>query len=146
MKSVKDLLAHAKAQPGKWSFGSSGIGTSVHLGGELFKIAAGVDLGGGQTWQHLYAAGRIAPAQPAGAAFDFAAQADFPGAPALPATPHTDHPPHPSMLEYDMSDNELRTKLLKVPLKLEDGHVLLPEGPGLGIELDMDAVERYRVC
>ena len=65
---------------------------------------------------------------------------------ALPATPHTEHPPHPSMLEYDMSDNELRTKLLKTPLKLEDGHVLLPDGPGLGIELDWDAVERYRVC
>jgi D-galactarolactone cycloisomerase len=65
---------------------------------------------------------------------------------ALPATPHTEHPPHPSMLEYDMSDNELRTKLLKTSLRLEDGHILLPEGPGLGIELDRDAIERYRVC
>ena len=64
----------------------------------------------------------------------------------LPAAPHTDHPPHPLMLEYDMSDNALRTQLLKTPLKLEAGHVLLPEGPGLGIELDQDAVERYRVC
>ena len=50
------------------------------------------------------------------------------------------------MLEYDMSDNALRTQLLKTPLKLEAGHVLLPDGPGLGIELDADAVERYRVC
>jgi D-galactarolactone cycloisomerase len=65
---------------------------------------------------------------------------------ALPATPHTDHPPYPLMLEYDMSDNALRTQLLKAPLKLEAGHVLLPDGPGLGIELDADAVERYRVC
>lgn len=65
---------------------------------------------------------------------------------ALPATPHTEHPPHPAMLEYDMSDNELRTKLLKKPLTLADGHILLPEGPGLGIELDREAVERYRVC
>ena len=40
------------------------------------------------------------------------------------------------MLEYDMSDNELRTRLLKEPLRLEAGHVLLPEGPGLGIDLD----------
>jgi D-galactarolactone cycloisomerase len=64
----------------------------------------------------------------------------------LPATPHTDHPPHPLMLEYDMSDNALRTQLLKVPLELEAGHVLLPDGPGLGIELDPDAVARYRVC
>ena len=65
---------------------------------------------------------------------------------ALPATPHTDHPPYPLMLEYDMSDNALRTQLLKAPLKLEAGHVLLPDGPGLGIELDADAVQRYRVC
>jgi D-galactarolactone cycloisomerase len=65
---------------------------------------------------------------------------------ALPATPHTDHPPVPTMLEYDMSDNELRTKLLRTPLRLERGHVLLPEGPGLGIEIDRDALARYRVC
>ncbi len=65
---------------------------------------------------------------------------------ALPAAPHTDHPPHPLMLEYDMSDNRLRTELLRTPLKLEDGHVILPEGPGLGVELDAAAVARYRVC
>ena len=65
---------------------------------------------------------------------------------ALADTPHTEHPPHPLMLEYDMSDNELRTRLLKTPLTLDRGHVLLPEGPGLGIELDRAAVERYRVC
>ena len=65
---------------------------------------------------------------------------------ALPDTPHTEHPPHPLMLEYDMSDNELRTRLLRAPLALEAGHVLLPDGPGLGIELDRDAVARYRVC
>ena len=65
---------------------------------------------------------------------------------ALPATPHTDHPPYPLMLEYDMSDNELRTRLLRTPLALEAGHVLLPDSPGLGIELDRGAVERYRVC
>jgi D-galactarolactone cycloisomerase len=49
------------------------------------------------------------------------------------------------MLEYDMSDNALRTRLLRRPLVLDAGHVLLPDGPGLGIEIDRDAVERYRV-
>ena len=44
VKTMAEFVAAAKAQPGKWSFGSSGIGTSVHLGGELFKLAAGVDL------------------------------------------------------------------------------------------------------
>lgn len=65
---------------------------------------------------------------------------------ALPRGPHTAHPPWPQMLEYDMSDNALRTQLLKQPLTLDAGHVLLPEGPGLGIELDPAAIERYRVC
>jgi D-galactarolactone cycloisomerase len=50
------------------------------------------------------------------------------------------------MLEYDMSDNALRTQLLEAPLELEQGHVVLPQGPGLGIELDPATVERYRVC
>lgn len=64
----------------------------------------------------------------------------------LPAAPHTDHPPYPLMLEYDMSDNALRTQLLKTPLQLVDGHVLLPEGPGLGVEPDPASVARYQVC
>ena len=45
-----------------------------------------------------------------------------------------------------MRDNALRTQLLKTPLRLEAGYVLLPDGPGLGIEFDSAAVERYRVC
>jgi tripartite-type tricarboxylate transporter receptor subunit TctC len=44
IKTMEEFVAAAKKQPGKWSYGSSGIGTSVHLGGELFKMAAGVDL------------------------------------------------------------------------------------------------------
>jgi tripartite-type tricarboxylate transporter receptor subunit TctC len=44
VKTIAEFVAAAKAQPGKWSYGSSGIGTSVHLGGELFKMDAGVDL------------------------------------------------------------------------------------------------------
>lgn len=43
-KTVAEFVAAAKAQPDKWSYGSSGIGTAAHLGGELFRLAAGVDL------------------------------------------------------------------------------------------------------
>jgi tripartite-type tricarboxylate transporter receptor subunit TctC len=43
-KSVAEFVAAAKAQPGNWSYGSSGIGTAAHLGGELFKLAADLDL------------------------------------------------------------------------------------------------------
>jgi tripartite-type tricarboxylate transporter receptor subunit TctC len=42
--SVKELIAVARAQPGKLNFASSGNGTIVHLTGELFKSAAGIDI------------------------------------------------------------------------------------------------------
>ena len=42
--SVKELIAYAKARPGQLNFASSGVGTIVHLNGELFKMLAGVDL------------------------------------------------------------------------------------------------------
>ncbi|MBI3705509.1 MAG: tripartite tricarboxylate transporter substrate binding protein [Rhizobiales bacterium] len=43
-KSLADLIAYAKANPGKLNYGSFGIGTSAHLAGELFKTMAHVDL------------------------------------------------------------------------------------------------------
>ena len=42
--SVKELIAVAKAKPGQLNFSSVGTGTSPHLGGELFKSLAGVDI------------------------------------------------------------------------------------------------------
>ena len=43
-KDVKELIAYAKANPAKISFGSSGIGAAAHLTTELFKQTAGVDM------------------------------------------------------------------------------------------------------
>jgi tripartite-type tricarboxylate transporter receptor subunit TctC len=43
-KNVKEMIAYAKANPGKVTFGSSGNGSSIHLSGELFKQMAGVDM------------------------------------------------------------------------------------------------------
>jgi tripartite-type tricarboxylate transporter receptor subunit TctC len=43
-KSVKELIALAKAKPGTLNFGSPGVGTSPHLTAELFKLQAGVDM------------------------------------------------------------------------------------------------------
>ena len=63
-KTMADLLAAAKAQPGKLTFGSSGPGTSSHLSGELFKSVTGADIlhvpykGSGQVYPDLIA-GRV---------------------------------------------------------------------------------------
>jgi tripartite-type tricarboxylate transporter receptor subunit TctC len=42
--SLKELIALAKKQPGKLQYASAGIGTFPHIGGELFKLTAGIDL------------------------------------------------------------------------------------------------------
>ena len=44
VKSVPELIAHAKANPGKIALASFGTGTTSHVAGELFKMTAGVDL------------------------------------------------------------------------------------------------------
>jgi tripartite-type tricarboxylate transporter receptor subunit TctC len=43
-KSVKDVIAMAKAKPGELTFASSGSGTSIHLSGELFNSMAGTKM------------------------------------------------------------------------------------------------------
>jgi len=42
--NVKEFIAHAKANPGKLNFASSGVGTIVHLNGEFFKMLTGTDI------------------------------------------------------------------------------------------------------
>jgi tripartite-type tricarboxylate transporter receptor subunit TctC len=43
-KTVPEFIAYAKANPGKINMASGGIGTSIHIAGELFKMMAGVNL------------------------------------------------------------------------------------------------------
>ena len=47
-------------------------------------------------------------------------------------------------LEYNATANPLRTDLLREPIRPRDGLVTVPEGPGLGIELNEETLERYR--
>ena len=43
-KTVQELVAFAKSQPGQLNFASSGSGSATHLGGELFRARAGIDI------------------------------------------------------------------------------------------------------
>jgi tripartite-type tricarboxylate transporter receptor subunit TctC len=43
-KSVAELIAYAKANPGKLAYASAGIGSTLHLASEFFKRSAGVDI------------------------------------------------------------------------------------------------------
>ena len=64
---------------------------------------------------------------------------------ALPDYPHSDHLPTPRLLEYDVGDNPLRDELLTQPLTALNGEIAVPVGPGLGIDLNPEIVERYRL-
>lgn len=62
---------------------------------------------------------------------------------ALPVTNHSLFPREP-ILEYDRSTHPFRQQLTNQPLIIRDGVVDIPDGPGLGIEVNMDTVEKYR--
>jgi tripartite-type tricarboxylate transporter receptor subunit TctC len=61
VKNVKELLALARQKPGTLDYASAGVGSFQHLGGELFKLVAGVDIqhvpykGGGPAMQDVIA-------------------------------------------------------------------------------------------
>jgi D-galactarolactone cycloisomerase len=59
--------------------------------------------------------------------------------------PHSRNVPYPAFIEYDIGENPLRDDLLQQKLRYEDGCLLLPDGPGLGIAMDETVVARYRV-
>ena len=53
--------------------------------------------------------------------------------------------PNSAFLEFSVTDSALRRELLMEPLKVVTGYVAVPAKPGLGIELNAETIERYRV-
>lgn len=62
---------------------------------------------------------------------------------ALSLYPHADNVPKPPLVEYDLGENPLREGILKNPLRPREGRLPVPDAPGLGLEIDWDAVEKY---
>ena len=63
----------------------------------------------------------------------------------LPRNPPGNRPLEP-MLEFDRSEHPFRQAIVTAPIEHENGVVQIPDGPGLGIEIDRAGLERFRVA
>ncbi|GAA0237482.1 mandelate racemase/muconate lactonizing enzyme family protein [Haladaptatus pallidirubidus] len=63
----------------------------------------------------------------------------------VPKYPHADYIPEPLLFEFDRSKNPLRDDLMIDSIDPTGGVLEVPQDPGLGISVDEDAVERYRI-
>jgi len=59
--------------------------------------------------------------------------------------PQAQGAPWPTLVEYDVGENPLREAILTEPLRAVDGAIAVPTAPGLGIEIDWDAVKTHRL-
>jgi D-galactarolactone cycloisomerase len=60
-----------------------------------------------------------------------------------PVTPPSLNPLDP-MLEFDCTEHPIRQAILSSPIEPVAGMVTVPDGPGLGIEVDRSAIEHFR--
>ena len=65
--------------------------------------------------------------------------------PALPFTANDVPFQNIPMVEYDQSPNPLRDELLQEKFCLQDGQVIVPDRPGLGVSIDNDVLMKYAV-
>lgn len=52
----------------------------------------------------------------------------------------------PVLIEFNTSRGPLSRAMVREPLRLEDGYVAVPQGPGLGVDVNEDTVQRYRIA
>ena len=64
---------------------------------------------------------------------------------ALPTYPHATNEPEPFLFECDRGENALREELSTTTIDPTGGSLSVPDSPGLGVEIDENAVERYRI-
>ena len=62
----------------------------------------------------------------------------------LPDNPPGLHP-IPPLLEFDQSEHPIRMAVLKQPIEQKNGWVEIPAGPGLGVEIDRGAIDKFRI-
>lgn len=62
----------------------------------------------------------------------------------IPPNPISIYPNEP-MLEFDRSAHPFRNELITKPFEVKDGYVAVPEGPGLGIDINYDALKKYKI-
>ena len=63
----------------------------------------------------------------------------------IPSYPHSTNIPEPFYFEFDRAENGLRTDLLNEPFDPTDGTLEIPDSPGLGVEIDERALNKYRI-
>ena len=63
----------------------------------------------------------------------------------VPSYPHAGSLPDPMLFECDRSENPLREDLLVDPLDPTGGELSIPDGPGLGVDIDEAAVKHLRL-
>jgi D-galactarolactone cycloisomerase len=64
---------------------------------------------------------------------------------ATPLHPHVTREAAPLLFEYDRGANALRDELLATPIEVKGDRIRIPMAPGLGVELDWKAVDRFRM-
>ncbi|MFC6874381.1 mandelate racemase/muconate lactonizing enzyme family protein [Halobellus marinus] len=63
----------------------------------------------------------------------------------IPEYPHTSNRPEPVLFEVDRGENELREELVEETFSVSNGRLEIPRKSGLGVTIDRDALEKYRI-
>jgi D-galactarolactone cycloisomerase len=96
---------------------------------EAMKIATLASVAGVHVTPHVWGS---AVGQAAAAHF-YAARPSHPGSLV----------PEDKLIECDQTENPLRSEIVREPVRVEQGRVVVPQGPGLGVEVDETALARY---